>query len=72
MAFTGRENNRALSNSQFRQDKYSTATIRFVNKTDSPFLDAHNICMDKSFIWKVYLESGSIDIHYPDKQSIEL
>ena len=43
--------------------------IRFVNKTDSPFLDAHNICMHPSYNWKVYLPSGTMNFHYPDDQS---
>ena len=49
--FTGREYDRSFSNSQFQQSKYTTATIRFVNKTDSPFLDAHNIAY--SHIWSM-------------------
>ena len=68
--FTGREYNRSFSNSQFQQSKYTTATIRFVNKTDSPFLDTHNICIGASFTWKIYLKSGSINFQYPDDQSI--
>ena len=67
--FTGREYDRSFSNSQFQQSKYTTATIRFVNKTDSPFLDAHNICVDASFTWKIYRQSGSMNFQYPDNQS---
>lgn len=68
----GRESNRNVSNSQFKKSKYTTAVIRYVNKTDSPFMDSHNICMHRSFMWDAYFESGYIQYHYPHDQSIEI
>lgn len=49
--------------------QYSSGTFRLINGTNSPFFEAHNICLNSRYSWSVYLKSGSLNIHYPNSNS---
>lgn len=55
--------------SKSQQKLYTTATIRYINHTESPFLEAHNICINSTYHWIIYLKSGSFNVHYPADRS---
>lgn len=67
---TFRETNRDLDDSVYRNSDYSIASIQCVRNTQTPFMNAHNICINSTLTWKIFLESGEFNIHYPANSSI--
>ena len=45
-------------------------SIRYINYTDSPFLEAHDICIDSNYHWNLFLGNQSFNLHYPSYHSI--
>ena len=60
-----REHNRSISNALYSSYPYSAVSIHFVNNSDSPFLYAHNICVNSKLEWSIYLRCESFNVHYP-------
>lgn len=50
--------------------KYTTASIQYVNASYCPFLNGHNICINKDYDWYLYLEKEYIKLDYPFKLGI--
>ena len=67
-----RQAGRQANNSYYKQFDYSVATIRYIKYSGTPFLEGHNICLDSSNHWNIYLQKGTINIHYPDEGSMDL
>ena len=57
-----RENDKTINNALYLSEKYSTANVRVVNHTECPFIDGHNICLNKALKWTIFLKQGSLDI----------
>lgn len=63
------ESKRNSSNENARHASYSKYQIRFIKGSNSPFVDAHNICIDSSRVWSFFFEGGGFRYRYPSKQS---
>lgn len=58
-----RERKKSIDNQQYRFQQYSTASVKVVNNSECPFVEGHNICLDKNYKWTIYLKQGSLDIY---------
>ena len=66
---TFRESKRNRNETKYLASDYSVVSIKCVKNTQSPFMNAHNICINSSMYWKIFLESGKFNIHYPHNSS---
>ena len=63
------ESHRNSSNEKARHASYSKFRIRFIGGSNSPFMEASNLCIDSSRRWRFFFEGGNYQFHYPSKQS---